>query len=74
MAENKKLLDIKGIKQRYEQKNGKKITSLDIAKQIGVEYQQVQRWGHVNHGMPKIVNRLQALSEWLGEPIEKLLK
>lgn len=73
--ETKKRLDIEKIQSIYEEKYGKKIDMQKIANHIHVkDYQQIQKWGSVKVGLPKIVNRLESLSEWLGVSINEILK
>ena len=73
--ETKKRLDIDKIKSIHKEKYGKNIDLQGIANHIHVkDYQQIQKWGSVKVGLPKIVNRLESLSEWLGVSINEILK
>lgn len=73
--ETKKRLDIEKIQSIYGRKYNKEIGLQEIANHIHVkDYQQIQKWGSVKVGLPKIVNRLESLSELLGVSINEILK
>jgi len=73
--ETKKRLDIEKIQAIYGKKYNKEISLQEIANHIHVkDYQQIQKWGSVKVGLPKIVNRLESLSELLGVSINEILK
>lgn len=73
--ETKKRLDIEKIQSIYGKKYNKEISLQEIANHIHVkDYQQIQKWGSVKVGLPKIVKRLESLSELLGVSINEILK